>query len=167
MAVAKITQDRVWRSAVFVGNVRGLTAVAMDVAHHKTSPLGWTTTVWSDAALTTSVLLVVRQAERASGKSTIASIKPRMGIWRSVLHINRMSRNPHAQPSFLRPNPKGDDMDKDRIKGAADQARGAVKDVTGRIIGDAKLQAEGKAAKVKGKVESAIGDAKDAVRDTR
>lgn len=58
-------------------------------------------------------------------------------------------------------------MDKDRIKGAADQATGAVKDVTGRIVGDAKLQAEGKADKVKGRVESAIGDAKDAVRDTR
>ena len=56
-------------------------------------------------------------------------------------------------------------MDNDRIKGAADQAKGAVKDVTGRIVGDAKLQAEGKADKAKGTVESAIGRAKDAVRD--
>ena len=56
-------------------------------------------------------------------------------------------------------------MDKDRIKGSADQAKGSIKDVTGRIVGDAKLQAEGKADKVKGKVENAIGAAKDAVRD--
>jgi uncharacterized protein YjbJ (UPF0337 family) len=56
-------------------------------------------------------------------------------------------------------------MDKDRIKGSADQAKGSIKDVTDRIVGDAKLQAEGKADKVKGKVENAIGGAKDAVRD--
>jgi uncharacterized protein YjbJ (UPF0337 family) len=56
-------------------------------------------------------------------------------------------------------------MDKDRIKGAADQAKGAVKDAVGKATGDTKLQSEGKADKWKGKVESAVGDAKDAVRD--
>jgi|GEM_PF-2596025 len=35
-------------------------------------------------------------------------------------------------------------MDKDRIKGMADQAKGAVKDATGKVTGDTKLQAEGK-----------------------
>jgi uncharacterized protein YjbJ (UPF0337 family) len=56
-------------------------------------------------------------------------------------------------------------MDKDRIKGSADQAKGAVKDATGKILGDSKLQAEGKADKVKGKVENAVGGARDAIRD--
>ena len=56
-------------------------------------------------------------------------------------------------------------MDKDRIKGAADQAKGAAKDATGKIIGDQKLQAEGKMDKLKGKTESAVGGAKDALRD--
>jgi uncharacterized protein YjbJ (UPF0337 family) len=56
-------------------------------------------------------------------------------------------------------------MDSDRIKGAADQAKGVVKDAAGKVIGDAKLQAEGKADKAKGKIESAIGGAKDRVRD--
>jgi len=56
-------------------------------------------------------------------------------------------------------------MDKDRIKGAADQAKGNVKEVTGKIVGDAKLQADGKADKLKGKIENAVGSAKDAVRD--
>ena len=56
-------------------------------------------------------------------------------------------------------------MDKDRIKGSADQAKGSIKDVTGRLVGDAKLQAEGKVDKAKGKVGNAIGGAKDAVRD--
>ncbi|HUO91575.1 MAG TPA: CsbD family protein [Rhizomicrobium sp.] len=56
-------------------------------------------------------------------------------------------------------------MDKDRIKGAADQAKGSMKDTTGKIIGDQKLQAEGKADKLKGKAENAVGGAKDALRD--
>ena len=56
-------------------------------------------------------------------------------------------------------------MDKDRIKGMADQAKGAVKDAAGKVTGDTKLQAEGKADKVKGKIENAVGGAKDTMRD--
>ena len=56
-------------------------------------------------------------------------------------------------------------MDKDRIKGSADQAKGAVKDAAGKVTGDTKLQAEGKADKVKGKIENAVGGAKDTMRD--
>ena len=55
-------------------------------------------------------------------------------------------------------------MDKDRIKGAANQAKGAVKVAVGKVLGDAKLQAEGRADKVKGKVQNAVGGAKDTVR---
>lgn len=55
-------------------------------------------------------------------------------------------------------------MDKDRIKGAANQAKGAVKETVGKALGDAKLQADGKADKLKGKVQNAVGGAKDAVR---
>ena len=55
-------------------------------------------------------------------------------------------------------------MDKDRVKGSADQAMGAVKEVAGKLTGDAKLQADGKAGKLKGQVENAVGGAKDAVR---
>jgi uncharacterized protein YjbJ (UPF0337 family) len=60
---------------------------------------------------------------------------------------------------------KGKSMDKDRIKGMADQAKGAVKDAAGKVTGDSKLQAEGKADKLKGKIENAVGGAKDTVRD--
>ncbi|MFZ4405992.1 MAG: CsbD family protein, partial [Paracraurococcus sp.] len=44
-------------------------------------------------------------------------------------------------------------MDKDRIEGAAKQVKGAVKDMAGKVTGDAKLQAEGKADKAEGKVQ--------------
>ena len=56
-------------------------------------------------------------------------------------------------------------MDKDRIAGAAKQAKGAVKEAAGKAVGDQKLQSEGKADKVEGKVQNAVGGAKDAVRE--
>jgi uncharacterized protein YjbJ (UPF0337 family) len=56
-------------------------------------------------------------------------------------------------------------MDKDRIAGAAKQAKGAVKEAIGNVVGDAKLQAEGKADKAEGKVQNAVGGLKDAARD--
>ena len=34
-------------------------------------------------------------------------------------------------------------MDKDRIKGVAEQAKGAVKETAGKVTGDAKLEAQG------------------------
>ena len=56
-------------------------------------------------------------------------------------------------------------MDKDRIEGAGKQVKGAVKDAAGKLVGDRKLQAEGKADKAVGKVQSEVGKAKDAVRN--
>jgi uncharacterized protein YjbJ (UPF0337 family) len=56
-------------------------------------------------------------------------------------------------------------MDKDRIAGAANQAKGAIKQAAGKVTGDAKLQAEGAADKAKGKVQNAVGGMKDAIRD--
>lgn len=58
-------------------------------------------------------------------------------------------------------------MDHDRIKGAANQAKGQMKDTAGKLTGDAKLQAEGKADKLKGKVQNAVGGAKDAIRQNK
>lgn len=56
-------------------------------------------------------------------------------------------------------------MNKDRIEGAAKQAKGTVKETVGKVLGDAKLQAEGKSDKAEGKVQNALGGLKDAVRD--
>ena len=56
-------------------------------------------------------------------------------------------------------------MDKERIKGAAQKAGGAIKEAAGKATGDAKLQSEGKADKVAGAARNAVGGAKDAVRE--
>ena len=56
-------------------------------------------------------------------------------------------------------------MDKDRIDGAGKQVKGAIKDAAGKVTGDVKLQAEGKADKAVGQVQSAVGKAKDDARN--
>lgn len=56
-------------------------------------------------------------------------------------------------------------MDKDRIKGAAQQAKGATKEAVGEVFGDAKLASEGKAEKIAGKIRNAVGGMKDTVRE--
>ena len=55
-------------------------------------------------------------------------------------------------------------MDKDRIVGSRKQIRGAVKQVVGKAIGDSKLESEGKADKMEGKVQNAIGGLKDTLK---
>jgi uncharacterized protein YjbJ (UPF0337 family) len=55
-------------------------------------------------------------------------------------------------------------MDKDRIKGSAEQAKGKGKEVAGKVLGDSKLESEGKGDQVKGKVQNAIGGIKDTLR---
>jgi uncharacterized protein YjbJ (UPF0337 family) len=56
-------------------------------------------------------------------------------------------------------------MDKDRIKGSANQFKGAIKEAVGNATGDAKLKAEGASDKTAGKIQNAIGGVKDVVRD--
>lgn len=55
-------------------------------------------------------------------------------------------------------------MDKDRIAGSTKQAKGAIKQAAGKMTGDSKLKAEGAADKTAGKVQNAIGGAKDSIR---
>jgi uncharacterized protein YjbJ (UPF0337 family) len=55
-------------------------------------------------------------------------------------------------------------VDKEHVKGAADKAKGAVKEAAGKITGDKEIQAEGKFDKVKGAAHKAAGDIKDAAR---
>jgi uncharacterized protein YjbJ (UPF0337 family) len=55
-------------------------------------------------------------------------------------------------------------MNKDRFEGSMKQAKGAVKEKVGQMTGDAKLEGEGKADKIAGKAQNAVGGAKDALQ---
>ena len=56
-------------------------------------------------------------------------------------------------------------MDREHVKGAADKAKGAIKDAAGKLTGDKEFQSEGKLDKAKGDAHNAAGNVKDAVRD--
>ncbi|MBR1237722.1 CsbD family protein [Bradyrhizobium sp. AUGA SZCCT0177] len=56
-------------------------------------------------------------------------------------------------------------MDKDRIEGAAKQAKGTIKKTVGKVTGDSKTEAEGTADKAEGKVQNTVGGIKDKARE--
>ncbi len=47
-------------------------------------------------------------------------------------------------------------MDKDRIKGSAEQGKGKVKEIAGKVTGDSKLEGEGKADQIKAKFKTPL-----------
>jgi uncharacterized protein YjbJ (UPF0337 family) len=55
-------------------------------------------------------------------------------------------------------------MDREHVKGTADKAKGAIKETTGKVTGDKKLQTEGKLDKAKGAAHNVAGDVKDTVK---
>jgi uncharacterized protein YjbJ (UPF0337 family) len=55
-------------------------------------------------------------------------------------------------------------IDKDRVIGSAKVVKGNVKEAVGKAVGDSKLQAEGKADKIEGKVQNAVGGIKDTLK---
>jgi uncharacterized protein YjbJ (UPF0337 family) len=51
------------------------------------------------------------------------------------------------------------------MDGAGKQVAGSIKEAIGKVTGDAKVQTEGAAQKQAGKLQNAVGGAKDSVRD--
>jgi uncharacterized protein YjbJ (UPF0337 family) len=49
-------------------------------------------------------------------------------------------------------------MNKHQVTGRLDEAKGAVKEVVGKVVGNTKLETEGKLEKVVGKTEAKAGD---------
>ena len=56
-------------------------------------------------------------------------------------------------------------MDKNRIEGSFKEVKGAAKETIGKVLGDAKLENEGKAERAAGKIQNAVGGLTDEVRD--
>jgi uncharacterized protein YjbJ (UPF0337 family) len=56
-------------------------------------------------------------------------------------------------------------VDSNRVQGATDKAKGAIKEGLGKATGSKKLEAEGAADKAKGAAKTAVGKAKDTVRN--
>lgn len=55
-------------------------------------------------------------------------------------------------------------MDKDRIEGAEKGIVGKIKEVAGKVLGDTKVESEGKADQAAGKVQNTVGGIKDTLK---
>ncbi|MBP6225956.1 MAG: CsbD family protein [Rhizobacter sp.] len=56
-------------------------------------------------------------------------------------------------------------MNKDQVKGRVEQAKGAAKEIAGKVTGNKELEIEGRIDKTAGKVQSGFGDAKEKLKD--
>jgi uncharacterized protein YjbJ (UPF0337 family) len=58
-------------------------------------------------------------------------------------------------------------MDEDRAEGSAKKIKGDIKEAAGKVLGDSKMQTEGKMDKAEGKIQNTIGGIKDALKGDR
>jgi uncharacterized protein YjbJ (UPF0337 family) len=58
-------------------------------------------------------------------------------------------------------------MNKDQIKGRANEAKGKIKELAGSLVGNDRLEAKGKTQKVLGEAQAKFGDVKQDVKDSR
>ena len=56
-------------------------------------------------------------------------------------------------------------MNKDQVKGRIEQVKGNVKEATGKVVGNKKLETEGQLDKIAGKTQAGYGDLKEDVKD--
>lgn len=58
-------------------------------------------------------------------------------------------------------------MNKDQIKGQARQAKGEVKELAGKLVGDKAMETKGVIQKTAGKIQAGYGNAKDKMKKGR
>lgn len=56
-------------------------------------------------------------------------------------------------------------MNKDQLNGRVEEAKGAIKEKSGRVIGNPDLEDRGTLEKAAGKVQKTYGDVKEQVKD--
>lgn len=90
-------------------------------------------------------------AQIASGFKCILIYRER---WISSTAL-RVIVNHHYQESI---------MNKDQVKGGAEQAKGKTKEVAGKAVGNKELEQEGKLENTGGKVQKGYGDVKEDIK---
>jgi uncharacterized protein YjbJ (UPF0337 family) len=66
---------------------------------------------------------------------------------------------------LLRAFNQGDIMNKDQVKGRVEEAKGKIKEVAGRTVGNPNLEDRGTVQKIGGTVQKNYGDLKQDVKD--
>ena len=55
-------------------------------------------------------------------------------------------------------------MNKNRVVGSGKQIKGSIKVAVGKVVGAAKLRADGRADRIEGKIQKTVGTIKGALR---
>jgi len=55
-------------------------------------------------------------------------------------------------------------MNKDRVEGSLEQAKGKVKEVAGKVTGNKDLELKGKVQNIGGKIQAGCGDIKNDIK---
>jgi uncharacterized protein YjbJ (UPF0337 family) len=57
-------------------------------------------------------------------------------------------------------------MNKDQVKGRVEEAKGQVKEVAGKAVGNKELEQKGRMQKAGGKIQAGYGDLKEDIQDS-
>jgi uncharacterized protein YjbJ (UPF0337 family) len=57
-------------------------------------------------------------------------------------------------------------MNKDQVKGRVEEAKGQVKEVAGKAVGNKELEQKGRMQKAGGKIQAGYGDLKEDIKDS-
>jgi uncharacterized protein YjbJ (UPF0337 family) len=58
-------------------------------------------------------------------------------------------------------------MNKDQVKGRVKEAKGTIKEVAGKLVGNETLEAKGKIKKLFGEAQAKFGDVKQDIKDSK
>lgn len=85
-------------------------------------------------------------------------------VWYFAVGRNKLGGTRSMSPGSPATGTSSMGIDRDRVAGSAQQAKGSIKEGVGSVLGDGKLQAEGKLDKAEGKAQNTVGGIKDTLK---
>jgi len=58
-------------------------------------------------------------------------------------------------------------VNRDQVRGRVKEAKGKIKEIAGRLVGNEKLEAKGEGEKILGLAQATFGDTKQKVKETK
>lgn len=68
---------------------------------------------------------------------------------------------------YAEPGKDDTGMNKDQVEGRVEEGKGKIKEVTGKVIGDKKMEIEGNVQKNIGKTQKGYGDIKQDIKEDK
>jgi uncharacterized protein YjbJ (UPF0337 family) len=69
--------------------------------------------------------------------------------------------------TYAEENTDNTNLNKDQVEGIVGEGKGKVKEVTGKVLGDKKMEVEGNVQKNVGKVQKGVGDIKQDIKEDK